>query len=308
MQKIKDPGFGYSSSRNSQSMIDQYGKSNVIHKNKRISFNETYAYLIEVSWIKFFMFVLISYIFVNLFFATIYMVVGIEEITSSTGNGIKDFFNAFFFSAQTITTVGYGGISPQGFWGSMISTFQALVGLLSFSFITGLLYGRFSKPKAAVKFSKNVILRDFNGGMALMFKLMNYRESIMIDPEVSVVFAKIEETKDGSFKKEYFKLKLQLDRLKYLTTTWTIVHQIDDSSPLAGLTKEEIKNLSTEMYILAQYHDETFSQKVNQMHSYKPEDLLVDVKFKPSFYFNEEGYTVLDHSILSDVEAMESMR
>ena len=161
MEKIKDPGFGYSSSKNSQSMIDKSGKSNVIHKNKAFSVNDMYAFLIDISWGKFFFFVFISYIIVNLFFASMYIIVGIEEITQPTGSSLDDFFNAFFFSAQTITTVGYGSISPQGFWGNVISTFQALAGLLSFSFITGLLYGRFSKPKAAVKFSNNFIIRDF---------------------------------------------------------------------------------------------------------------------------------------------------
>lgn len=304
MEKIKDPGFGYSSSKNSQSMIDKRGRSNIIHKNKGLSINDTYAYLIEISWFKFFLFVFLSYILVNIIFASIYILVGIEEIESSTGSGFLDFFNAFFFSAQTITTVGYGGISPQGFVGNMISTFQALVGLLSFSFITGLLYGRFSKPKAAVKFSDNVILRDFNNRTAIMFKLMNYREAIMIDPEVSVILAKTSENEGDGFRKEYFKLKLQLDKLKYLTTTWTIVHEIDDESPLANLSKKEIRELNAELYILIQYHDETFSQQVNQMHSYKTDSLMVDVKFKQSFYFNEEGYTVLDHIILSDVELM----
>ncbi|SDW49782.1 inward rectifier potassium channel [Lutibacter oricola] len=304
MKRIKDPGFGYSSSKNSQSMINEKGHSNVIHKNKSLSINDTYAYLIDISWFKFFIFVFISYIIVNTIFATIYLLVGIEQITNSTGSKIDDFFNAFFFSAQTITTVGYGGLSPQGFIGNVISTFQALTGLLSFSFITGLLYGRFSKPKAAVKFSNNVVLRDYEGGMAVMFKLMNYRPSIMIDPEVTVIYSNTIKAEDGNFKKDYFRLKLQMDKLKYLTTTWTIVHEIDNDSPFAGMTKAEIKMLDAELYVLIQYHDETFSQQVNQMHSYKADRLLVDVKFKKSFSFDEEGYTVLDHSILSDVEKM----
>lgn len=304
MKKIIDPGFGYSSSRNSQSMINKKGHSNVIHKNKALSINDTYAYLTDISWFKFFVFVFVSYIIINMFFASIYLLVGIEEITNSTGSKVQDFFNAFFFSAQTITTVGYGGISPQGFTGNIISTFQALVGLLSFSFVTGLLYGRFSKPKAAVKFSENVILRDFEDEKTIMFKLMNYRSTIMIDPKVTVIFANTIKDEDDDFRKEYFKLKLQMEKLKYLTTTWTIVHKIDGESPFVGFAKNEIKALDAELYILIQYHDETFSQQVNQMHSYKSADLLVDVKFKQSFSFDKEGYTVLDHSVLSDVEKM----
>lgn len=304
MKNIKDPGFGYSSKKDVQSIVNKDGSSNIIHQNKKISFQDGYSYLIQISWSKFLSYILLSYVILNIFFGVIFLLIGIDEITTTTGNLFKDFLNGFFFSAQTITTVGYGGISPHGLLANIVSAFEALIGLLGFSFITGLLYGRFSKPKSSILFSENIILRDFNGGKALMFRLMNNRTSIMIEPEISVTLSITKKSKDFDFKREFFQLNLEYDKIKYLPTTWTIVHEIDSESPLFSLSDEEIKKLDAEWYILMQYHDDSFAQKVYQIHSYKTKNLKVNVKFTPSTSFNEDGYTVLNHRVLSDVEPM----
>tara|TARA_R110001583_G_scaffold8413_7_gene40224 strand:+ start:9380 stop:10300 length:921 start_codon:yes stop_codon:yes gene_type:complete len=306
MKKIKDPGFGYSSKKDAKSIVNKNGSSNIIHENKQFSINETYSYLIQISWVKFFVFVFLSYLILNILFGLLFVLVGIEEITESTGSLFNDFLNGFFFSAQTITTVGYGGISPHGFWANLISSFEALIGLLGFSFITGLLYGRFSKPKSSVNFSENIILRDFKNGKAIMFRLMNNFTNIMIEPEISVNFAITKESDDVGYKKDFYELKLEFDKIKYLPTTWTIVHIIDSESPFFNLSDEEIQNLNAEWYILIQYHDDSFSQRVYQIHSYKMEDLKVNVQFVPATSYNKDGYTVLNHKILSSLSPLKN--
>ena len=112
---------------------------------------------------------------INALFALIYLSIGIEEIVPSTGYILNDFLNAFFFSMQTFTTVGYGLMSPLGIASGIVSSIEAFLGLMLFAFVTGLIYGRFSKPKAAIRFSENLILRDFNHTRALMFRLVNSR-------------------------------------------------------------------------------------------------------------------------------------
>ena len=306
MQRIKDPGFGYSSKKNAQSIINKKGESTIIHKNKKFSFQDTYAYLIQISWFHFFLFVLLSYILINIFFGIIYTLIGIEEITTLSGNRFKDFLNGFFFSAQTITTVGYGGISPHGFSANLVSAFEALIGLLSFSFITGLLYGRFSKPKASVKFSNHVIHRDFNGGKALMFRLMNNRPTIMIEPKISVTMAITNNNEYSVSKRDFYKLQLERKEIRYLSTVWTIVHEIDEESPLFNLSDSEIQKIDVEWYILMEYHEDSFSQKVFQTFAYTDEDLKFNVKFKPSITYNKEGYVELDHDELSTLIPMET--
>jgi len=303
-KKVNDPGFGYKSSKNLKEVINKDGSSNVIHLNRPFNFRDLYVYFIDLSWWNFFLLITLGYLILNIFFGFIYLLIGIEQITPSKGDLFLDFLSGFFFSAQTLTTVGYGGISPVGITANFVAAFEAMIGLLSFSFITGLLYGRFSKAKSALRFSDNIIIRDFKDGKALMFRLMNSRKSVMIEPEIKVTLSISEKNDDGEYKRNYYSIKLERDKIMYLPTIWTIVHEIDETSPLHKFSNEEIKNLDAELYILVQYHEESYSQKVYQVISYDFSNLEFDVKFVPSYSFNEDGYTVLDHKKLSEVEEL----
>lgn len=303
-KKIKDPGFGYNSEKNIKGIVNKDGSSNVIHINKKFNLDDLYTFFIELSWWKFFLLITLGYTFLNIVFGFVYMGIGIEEITPSRGNFIDDFLNGFFFSAQTLTTVGYGGIAPQGITANLIAAFEAMIGLLSFSFITGLLYGRFSRAKAAIHFSENLILRDFKEHRAIMFRLMNSRKTVMIEPEITVTLSVNEKNKEGDYKREFFQLKLERDKIMYLPTVWTIVHEIDEKSPLFKYSDEEIINLEAKLYALIQYHEESFGQKVYQITSYDFQQLKTGVKYKRTFHFNEGGYTVLDHEKINEVEEM----
>mgnify|MGYP001092111428 CR=1 FL=1 len=304
-RQVKDPGFGYKSFKNAQRIINEDGSSNVIHVNRKRGLHDLYAHLIDIPWWKFFLFVFLVYTVINILFAILYNLIGIEQITPSTESIWRDLFNGFFFSAQTITTVGYGGIAPQGLIANVIASFQAMMGLMGFSFITGLLYGRFSKPRPAIKFSKNIIVRDFKEGRALMFRLMNSRKNMMIEPQVEVTLAITEsDKKTNNFQRNFYLLKLERDKIMYLPTIWTLVHELDDKSPLTKYSNEELKELDAELYILMQYHDEAFSQKLFKIYSYKFDKLKADVQFETSFSFDEEGYTQLDHNKLDQLNTM----
>jgi inward rectifier potassium channel len=304
--KTKDIGFGYASIDNAKSMIDDKGSSNVNHVNRRRNINDLYTYFIDVSWFQFFLFIVLNYTLLNIIFAFIYMMVGIDYITPSRGNFLDDFLNGFFFSAQTLTTVGYGGLVPEGVLTNFVAAFEAMIGLLSFSFITGLLYGRFSKPKAILEFSEHLILRKFQGENALMFRLMNSRKTVMIEPEITVTLSISEKDKKGNFKRNFYKLKLEREKIMYLPTVWTVVHSINDESPLFKYSKEELKKLEGHLYLLVNYHEESFAQKVYKIHSYDFSSLKFDVKYVSATSFDEDGFTVLDHDKLSEVEKMKN--
>jgi inward rectifier potassium channel len=303
-RKSKDPGFGYNSKENAKSIINDDGSSNVHHINRKRNVNDLYSYFIDISWSKFFLLIIVSYTILNILFGLLYVAIGIEEITKTKGTFFADFLNGFFFSAQTLTTVGYGGIAPKGVSANLIAAFEAMIGLLSFSFITGLLYGRFSKPKASIKFSKNLILRNFKENKAIMFRLMNSRKTVMIEPEITVTLSVTEKNKNGEFKRNFYTLNLERNKIMYLPTIWTVVHEIDDKSPLFKYSNEEIQELDAQLYLLMNYHEESFSQKVYQIYSYDFEDLIFDVKFVSSSSFDDEGYNVLDHDKLNKVEKM----
>ncbi|MGY6649946.1 ion channel [Wenyingzhuangia sp. IMCC45574] len=302
-KKLKDPGIGHKSNRNAQRIIVD-GQPNIRHINKPKSVDDLYTYLIDIPWWLFLLFVLCGYVLINAFFALVYLCIGAQEFLATTGSVWKDFAYLFFFSAQTITTVGYGAIAPNGVLAGFISSFEALIGLLSFSFITGLLYGRFSKPKAKIKFSDFLVVRDFEESRALMFRVMNRRTNMMIEPELNAVINITEKKENGEFKREFYQLPLVRNKIMYLPTMWTLVHKLDEDSPLTKYSNEELKELEVEIYILFKYHEQAFNQQVYQMQSYDFSELKTDYKFGASYAFDAHGYTVIDHDLLNHIEKM----
>lgn len=302
MKEIKDPGIGYKSKIGAQRLINNDGTSNIIHQNSFSGFSDLYTYLISISWGMFFLYVFMGYIMVNAMFALAYLGIGIDEITDPSGSVFQDFLNACYFSAQSLTTVGYGAMSPKGTGSSILAAFEALIGLLSFSFITGLLYGRFSKPTPSVEFSDKVILRNFDGGTALMFRLMNIRKSMMIEPNIQVTMSIPELNKKGEVKRSFFVLELERDNIMYLPTMWTIVHKINDESPLANYSPEELKTLNAELFVLVNYYEQSFTQKLYQLYNYSLNNLEVNKKFVSTINYNDDGFVVLDHLLLNKLE------
>lgn len=302
MKEIKDPGIGYNSKIGAQRLINNDGTSNIIHHNSFSSFSELYTYLTTISWGMFFVYVFVSYIIINALFALAYLGIGIEQITVPAGTLFEDFLNACYFSAQSLTTVGYGAMSPKGTGSSILAAFEALTGLLSFSFITGLLYGRFSKPTPSIEFSDKIILRDFNGGTALMFRLMNLRKSMMIEPNIQVTMSIPELNDQGEVKRSFYVLELERSNIMYLPTMWTIVHQVNDESPLSKYSAEDLKNLNAELFVLVNYYEQSFTQKLYQLYNYSLNDIEVDKKFVSTINYNEDGFVVLDHLLLNKLE------
>jgi len=304
MSKINDPGFGYKTAASAKRMVNTDGSFNLKHLNKKFSVSEIYSGLINMSWTKFIFLIFMWYLILNLFFASIYYGIGVENLTITKVSPLQDFLNSYFFSAQTLTTLGYGLISPKGNAVAFISSLEALIGLIGFAFMTGLLYGRFSKPKAAIRFSDVLVLRPFKQNRAIMFRLMNKRANVMIEPEITVTLAINELDEKGYLSRKFFKLDLERDKIMYLPTTWTVVHEIDDDSPLKNYTDEQIVALNAELLILIEYYEDAFAQNVYQMHSYSFNVLKNNRKFVPAYYFDENDQSILDHSKLSVTEVL----
>lgn len=299
-KEIKDPGVGKSSNRNAKRFVNPDGSFNIQHVNRESSLSESYNYLVTISWGKFFLWVLLGYTFINIVFATVYTIFGISDIVEPSGNFLKDFANAFFFSAQTITTVGYGAMAPKGIVYGVISSIEALIGLLCFSFVTGLLYGRFSRPRANIRFSENLILRKHKGVDCVMFRLMSRSANVMIGPKIEATLTLSHENENARFVNNFYKLELERDSITYLPTTWTVVHPIDAQSPFGKFDREKLHQINGEILILVSYYDESFKQEVHQAHSYVLEGIKKDQRFVPSFYHDENGSVVLDHNNLNE--------
>ncbi|MEC3907680.1 ion channel [Tamlana sp. 2201CG12-4] len=305
-KKIKDPGIGNSSAQLAKRMINNNGSFNVIHINKSRRFSEAYNYLVNISWWRFFTLAFLSYVIANIGFALIYLFIGVGQITTSTGHVLKDFFNAFFFSSQTFTTLGYGAMSPNGIESGIVSSIEAFVGLMFFAFTTGLLYGRFSKPRAAIRFSKHLVLRDFGENKAIMFRIENNRKSTMINPEVSVTLTLSKKNDKGEYANNFYSLKLERSNISYLPTTWTIVHEVDKGTPLFGLSENELIKQRGELIVMVSYYDESFNQVVHQMYSYLLNEIKLNYKFVKAYYYNDKGEMILDHKLFDCIESLKS--
>ena len=304
-RKLLDPGFGNLSTKNSQRFVNKNGTFNIKHINNKSSIYSAYTFLVNISWFRFFTLVVLGYVIINTFFAILYLIIGIDNLHESTNSTFHDFLNAFFFSAQTITTVGYGGMSPTGVLAGVVSTLEALVGLLSFSFVTGLLYGRFAKPKSYIKFSDVILHRPFKEGKAIMFRMMNTKKSLMMHPKVVVTLALHRKLETG-YQTNFFELLMERNQITYLPTTWTLVHEINKDSPLNEYTEAELKTLKGEFIISAQYFDESFNQEVYCVHSYTIDELIFNKGFIKAFQFNEEGMMVVDHDKLNETVPLNS--
>jgi len=296
-----DIGYGLHVPKGFNRLLDRNGEFNVIHTNRPIQFRDVYHYLINTTWSHFFLWILLGYFVVSLLFALVYLAIGIEHLQGITSGSIIDnTLYSFYFSTQTFTTVGYGYISPTGHLTSLVASFEALFGLLFFSFGTGLLYGRFSRAKPNLKFSKNMYWRDFREGKALMFRLMHKHPNVLMDLEAEVYLSLKIDAENG-LELKYYSIEIERSKLSLLPLTWTIVIPIDEKSPMYQWTEEDFKNNSGEFIILIKYFDETFSQMIYQRYSYLLEEIRFNQVFRPAHIYNLEGTAILDHEMLDTV-------
>ncbi len=301
MSKTKDPGLGSGYRTSVSRMINEDGTYNIQRSGGMRTFRDLYKYLIELRWSVFFLWTTLTYLLINVLFAGIYMIGGVEDISGINPDS-NQFLNAFFFSVQTFTTVGYGFLAPVGEVAGIISTFEAFLGLLYFALITGLLYGRFSKPSSKIAFARNVILTDFEDGKAIMFKIVNQRNSVLLKASVKCTLAIDSNDQVKLLNRDYYTIELQTDYIQFFPLTWTLVHKIDENSPFHNLDITQIRERNSELIVMVEALDETFSQNVIEKRSFAGDQWIKDVKFKRNFSVNSKGKIELRINELNEVE------
>lgn len=262
-----------------------------------------YHWLLNIPRWKFLVIILLFFVVINLFFAGAYLIIGVDHLGGMVATTpAEKFGEAFFFSAQTFTTVGYGRINPIGFLASVTAAFEALCGLLSFALATGLLYGRFAKPRAYIKFSKNALFSPFKEGVGFMLRMVPYTKNYLVNIEAKITLAmRVDE--DGVTKNKFYNLTLDIARANTLTANWTLVHPINEESPFYNLTKTDIENAKAEVLVFVQGFDESFSNTVVTRTSYTFEEFVYGAKFLPMFNPTADGTsTVLHLDKLNDYE------
>jgi inward rectifier potassium channel len=184
-------------------------------------------------------------------------------------------------------------MSPIGFGANIIAMVEAFVGVLSFALATGLLYGRFSHAEVKIAFSNNIILTPFQDSMAVMFKMVNMRNNVLLNTRVNVMLIMDRGVGEDRYNKLYFDLELENDEVYFFPLTWTLVHKITEESPLNGLGLQDLIERNAEVVILVQTFDETYSQSLLKKHSYAQEQWKENVKFATNFITNDEGQVEL---------------
>ena len=312
-QQSKELGFGTTDARQRR-LINTDGTYNYIRIG--LPFYQTFNvfhFLITATWMRLMVVILLWYTLVNVVFVALYYMVGINELTGMVYNSeLEKFSEVYFFSAQTLTTVGYGRINPMHFGASAIASVEALVGLMSFAIITGILYARFSKAPSILIFSKKAVVAPFTWQgqeiTGLMFRIANtYNSSLMnMNAQISVSLLDFDSLDAaGQPIRRFMAVGLERDTITFFPSSWTIVHPIDENSPFYGMNQADFKKSLPEVMILLSGFDDTFDQNVYSRYSYALDEIEWGAKFIRIFGFDTEGQATVDLGHLHTFEKKE---
>ena len=301
-----DPGLTQQFSGVLRRSINKDGSFNVYRRGGSWRDFHPYLQMLNMTWPRFFATIISGYLLINLLFALVYFALGPGHLHGADGaNELDRFLNDFFFSTHTLTTVGYGNMVPATVIVNVVASLEAITGLMLVALGTGLMFGRFSRPSARIAFSERILLAPYQEQNSLQFRIVNLRPNILMDLEANMVLMTVEGP-PGQMKRQFQTLKLERERVYFLPLTWTIVHPIDETSPLYGKTYADLERWQAEFVVLVKGFDDTFSQVVHSRYSYRYDEVRWQAKFQPAFEINEAGDMVLNvdrvgsHALLSE--------
>lgn len=290
----QDLGFGARVARGRRRLLNQDGSFNVARRG--LAFLESlslYHSLLTISWLRFNALVAAAYLAVNALFACAYLLCGPGALAGAESGS---FAEAFFFSVHTLATIGYGSISPRTLPANLVVTAEALAGMLGFALATGLLFARFSRPQARILFSRQAVIAPYREISGFMFRIANQARNELTGLEATVLLTLLHG--DG---RRFLPLKLERATVMFFPLHWVVVHPIDESSPLHGMTERTLAGLDAEVLILLTALDDTFSQTVHARSSYKSAEIVWGARFADMFAVDEDGILTADLRRIHDV-------
>jgi inward rectifier potassium channel len=252
---------------------------------------DPYHLMLTIPWTGFAAIVSLGYIFVNIIFALLYLAGGDCLEGAKPGS----FLDAFFFSVQTLASIGYGAIAPKTTYANIIVTLEAIASLLAIAVVTGLAFARFSKPIARVIFSDVAVIAPYNGIPALTFRAANKRRNFILEARVTVDLSIDEVTKEGEFIRRLYELQLLRQRTSSFNLAWTIRHAIDESSPLYGFTPEMLVDGRAAIIVSLVGIDETVAYTIHARQNYSVREILWNYRFADMLTTKPNGDRYLDY-------------
>lgn len=299
-----DPGLTEQYTGTVNRIINKDGQFNVHRSGSTWRDLHPYLVLVNMPFPVFLVSVTVGFMIINSLFAWVYLLIGPEHVKGlEAPTEALRFLNAFFFSAHTLTTVGYGNMYPVGVTANFVAVAEALVGLLTLAIATGLLFGRFSRPSARIGFSNNLIVAPYQNGISLQFRVVNRRSNNLINLEARVLLMTVELV-EGRTQRRFLALELERSEILFFPLTWTVVHPIDERSPLYGKTPQDLERLQAEVMIIMRAFDDTSGQSVHARYSYRYDEITWGARFVPAFAVDDKGDL---HVAVNSVGAIEKV-
>jgi inward rectifier potassium channel len=263
---------------------------------------DVYQWLIGLRWPHFAALIAAVYITLNLLFATLYSL-DPQSIAGSTGG--RWFYDCFFFSVQTLATVGYGHMYPQTLYGHVISMIEIMSGIFLLAVATGLIFVRFSRPVVRITFSDSIVIAPLNGHPTLMVRVGNQHQHSIVDTEFRVMFMRDEPLVEGGDYRYFYPLKLQFDKIIVFPAALTLRHAIDKTSPLYGATPESLQGSRALFAVSVAGIDPIIAAPVQAQRDYSWRDVRFGERFVDIYHESGKGQLTVDYGRLNDTEPAE---
>jgi inward rectifier potassium channel len=271
---------------------------------EKFEWRDTYHFILTLSWPGFAGFVFGIYLLINIVFAALYLLEAHAVAEMRPGS----FFDAFFFSVETLATVGYGHMYPETFYGHLITMLEIIVGMFGLAVITGLIFVRFSRPTARIHFSKVAVIAPFDGVPNLMIRLANLRHQAMVEPEFRMILLRNVITAEGDEVRRFRSLKLEFDRLIAFPAVLTVRHRIDEESPLFGMTPEDFQQQDIRIIASIVGVDTVIVAPVQSFGDYNYDQIEWNRRFVEIYDQNEEGQWTVDYARIDETEDIAPIR
>ncbi|HVX49713.1 MAG TPA: ion channel [Chitinophagaceae bacterium] len=295
LKSNNDTGFGSNTTTVGGRFINKDGTFNMRKEGLPVwqTFSIYHTMLSLPRW-KFISVILIFFFSINLFYTLLYVIAGFDQFSGMiAATNLQKFKEIYFFSTETFTTVGYGRVNPVGDAANFIASIEALTGFLSFAIATGLIYGRFSRPKAYLVFSEHALVSPYKDKTGLMFRFASYKDNHVLTNVEVIVTIGFQVQEDGSASYKFYTLSLERSRADSLPLNFTVVHPIDEQSPLNGFSWDDMRAADVELYVLVRGFDDVYSNVVLQRTSYTYQEIKFNAKFIPMYRESDNGNTTV---------------